>query len=228
MNNSTNLNGTSENHAEQNNGTVNGEPNSFEVQFRNLITTPIMKDAQTGGVNSLDSKETNYTVAAVILMILVGTGAIGIILAAVTLFRKTLDNNNMIEYSNGPQDDEGAYKDLSFDDKSDSNTPLLVYLAAKENKTADMEWLEDFKKVSKKYVNEYDGVAIPDDAEFSGEVTTSDAESKLFPNQALKRILIYTSSGCARFDFYDSLLVIHDYEFSIMDCAVAKWNFLKD
>jgi hypothetical protein len=156
---------------------------------------------------------------------------VGAILAVVVIAKyvgffteKSEDEMEKTKMGIEEQDDATFYKDLAFSD-NDSNAPLLVYNAVRNNEIVNTNLLTEFREASKKYVSKYGGTAIPESVAFDS-VMVMDAESRLYPYMPLKRIMIDTSEGCARFDFYDDLLVIHDYELAGKNCSEADWNYL--
>lgn len=208
---------------------VNNGGLDFEAQFKNMVVTPVPVAQQTNsaGQTSLVEKlkEDKSKILLIVMAVLAGAGLIGVIVA-MTAFLNVISEDNMEDrVIDGPQDEEGSYKDLPFSEREDSDAPLLIYVAVKNEEIIDVNLLEEFRLASGRYIKKYGGEEIPNGVVFD-KVAIDEAESKLFPYMSLKRFLIDTSEGCARFDFYDDLLVIHDYEFSGNVCTETEWNYL--
>ena len=191
---------------------VNGPTNNPYVNQNNTTQSAIKV--------SMDKNRLFLIVMPVVLAL----GAIIIVALTISYFSGEPDEEEF-EGVNGPQDDAETYQDLEFNMEKDSEAPLLVYTAVEKGDVVDTAWLEEFRQFSGKYAEKYNKTAISSTAGFDA-VTIQNAESLLFPNVPLKRFLISTSEGCARFDFYEDLLVVHDYELVSGDCSSAEFNFL--
>lgn len=178
----------------------------------------------------MDTSNNSNRLALVMMSVIAGVGAILAVVVITTyvgfLIEKKEDEAERAEWAVEEQDDSKFYKDLKFSE-SNSNTPLLVYTAVRNNEIVDMNLLTEFREVSENYISKYDGIAIPTNATFD-TITVVDTESALYPYPPLKRIMINTSEGCARFDFYEDLLVVHDYELINKKCTEVgdDWNYL--
>lgn len=222
-----------------NNGTNNGGLD-FEAQFRNMVSMTEQDTQQLGVASSRDSTTTKKKVIVnknniglIILVILASIGMIGAVASFVIMlsyYNEVWEEEAFIaelESAGGEQTDSAAYRDVAFSDNN-SDAALLVYAAVKNNEEVSVDWFEDFKKASVKYSLEYeDRQRIPEDATF-GSVVVLDAVGGLYPNMPLKRFLFDMVEGCARFDLYEDLLLIYDYEFLPKKCidAGADWDYL--
>lgn len=165
----------------------------------------------------------NDTRKVIILVVLASVAVVGLIITIISLTKflekqgELEENREQKELMDGSFDDADQYKDMIFGD-NDSDTPLLLYNAVKNGDEVKAEWLEEFKNASKKYALEYDKTALSDGVTFGTVAIKEDIESELYPNAELRRFLIETSEGCARFDFYTDFLILHDYELTAGNC----------
>ena len=220
-------------------GGVSGEGSkndpSFEMQFRNMVVAPnqgsqyaeYVKPEGGSGIQKTGKNKIIIPVMAILATI----GAIGLVIAVVAYVGALAEkrNNEELEESLAvdEQDDTVLYKDLDFNAEGDSDVPILVYTAAKNGETIKAEWLEEFRAASVKYNESYsDRAPIPREATFGSVTVVGGLNGELYPNVEIRRFLIETSGGCARFDFYDDLLTIYDYEFLKNNCDEAEWDFL--
>lgn len=198
----------------------------FESQFKNMVAMPV-ENVQAGVV---EKKPKDRSVMWIIVMAVVaGVGLVATIWILISYLGVLGDiaEDEELKVMTGAeeQDDMGEYKDLRFSEDGNSDAPLLVYSAVKDGSVVDMNWLEEFRDASARYTKEYGGTAISNTATFNN-VMISDVESRLYPYMPLKRFLVASSEGCERFDFYENLLVIADYEHSGQSCEGAEWNIL--
>lgn len=198
----------------------------FESQFKNMVAMPV-ENVQAGVAEKQPKDRSMMWI--IVMAVVAGVGMVATVWLLVSYFgvlRGIAEDEALrAEMAIEEQDDAEAYKDLRFSETGISNAPLLVYSAVKEGSVVDVNWLEEFRGASARYTKKYGGTAISDAAIFNN-VTISDAEGGLYPYMPLKRFLVANSEGCERFDFYEDLLIIADYEHSSQGCEEAGWNYL--
>ena len=212
---------------------VNNGGLDFEAQFKNMVVTPVPVAQQTNsaGQTSLVEKlkEDKSKILLIVMAVLAGAGLIGVIISVISyvgvLIEEKENTEEEIALAEENQDDAAFYKNLVFNGKEDSDAPLLVYAAVRNGEVVATEWLEEFREASERYSKEYTNrQAIPSGATF-GEVTVQTGlVGELYPEIDIIRFLLETSEGCARFDLYEDLLVIYDYEFSGVNCKETEWK----
>ena len=215
---------------------VNNGGLDFEAQFRNKVVTPVPVAQQTNSAGQTSPveklKDNKSKILLIVMAVLAGAGLIGVVISAISYVNIIAEEKEYEEerlaLDGVGQDDAEAYMDLAFSE-SDSDAPLLVYAAVKNEEVVVTEWLEEFRGASERYSKEYNNrKAIPSGATFGGVAVQTDATGELYPNVDIVRFLLETSEGCARFDFYEDLLVLYDYELSDSTCSVAKWDYLNN
>lgn len=217
------------------NGGINNGGSDFEARFRNMVVASGSDKQYTEALspeNSPIQEKRKNGLALIVMVTLAVIGAIGVVITAGIYVGALVEkrNNEELEASLAvdEQDDAVFYKDLSFSAEGVSNIPILVYAAVKNGEAISVDWLEEFKTASERYSNNYNNrLPIPRDATFEEVTVESDLVGELYPNVGIRRFILETSEGCARFDFYDDLLVIYDYEFLKQKCAGVEWNVLK-
>ena len=207
----------------------NKSDNEYERHFRQMISNDV---AVMTGPNAVGQKEQekakkNNVLFVVLLIVAIGGFFVVIgLLISLMIGGSTAEEELNEDFFVDGADDAGMYKELAFS-KTESNAPILVYTTVKNGEIVSTKWLEEFREASKRYAEKYNSrVAIPDGVAFGKVTVLSDLTAGLYPNENIIRFLLETSDGCARFDLYEDLSVIYDYEYLSDSCDSAKWNFL--
>ena len=213
-----------------NGGYGNDRKSDFERDFKQSVSfrTEALEDERK--IKKINDEKRNRIIVIVLFVIAV-LGAILIVVLLISGFNENNsesdgDDEYLLESIDSPQGDNDAYKDLPFSE-TESNAPILVYTTVKNGEIVSTKWLEEFREASKRYAEKYNSrVAIPDEVAFGKVTVLSDLTAGLYPNENIIRFLLETSDGCARFDLYEDLSVIYDYEYKNSNCDGVEWKLL--